>query len=138
MGDTNLYLIVKKPKYIYKKMFQKNTYTVPSDSSGVLLARVIQTRRCSTRRHAKTGKFLRIVVKNTQLFLLKKKRKHSRAICIRTMHYYKKVDGMRFNFSDNAIIVLKKRMNCLGKELYGPTSRVLKIKKFRIAFSQVF
>ena len=45
-------------------MFQKNSFSVPSDSSGVLLVKVIQTRGCSTRKHAKICKFLRVVTRN--------------------------------------------------------------------------
>ena len=57
-------------------MFQKNSFSIPSDSSGILLVKVIQTRRCSTTRHAKIGKFLRVVVKNTKtkLKIIKKKK----------------------------------------------------------------
>lgn len=29
-------------------------------------------------------------------------------------------------------------MNTIGKELYGPTSKVLKIKKFRVAFQYLY
>ena len=50
-------------------MFQKNSFSIPSDSSGILLVKVIQTRRCSTRKHADIGKFLRVVLKNTKVKL---------------------------------------------------------------------
>ena len=46
--------------------------------------------------------------------------------------------GKVYEFHDNAIVLLKKRMNARGKELYGPTSKKLKIKKFRIAYRYVF
>jgi hypothetical protein len=39
-------------------MFQKNSFSVPSDSSGILLVKVIQTRKCNSVKHAKIGKFL--------------------------------------------------------------------------------
>lgn len=119
-------------------MFQKNSFSIPSDSSGILLVKVIQTRRCSTRKHAKIGRFLRITVRNTKTVLNKIKKKKSRAIVVRTKHlnYLKK--GKYYNFFDNALVLLKKRMNSRGKELYGPTSKALKIKKFRIAYKCVF
>ena len=119
-------------------MFQKNSFSVPSDSSGIFLVKVIQTRRCSNTIHAKIGKFLRVVVKNTKTSLNKIKKKKSRAIVVRTNHdnYIKK--GKYYKFSDNALVLLKKRMNTRGKELFGPTSKLLKIKKFRIAYKCVF
>lgn len=119
-------------------MFQKNSFSIPSDSSGILLVKIIQTRRCSTKKHAKVGRFLKITVRNTKSVLTKIKKKKSRAIVVRTkhMHYLKK--GKYYNFCDNALVLLKKRMNSRGKELYGPTSKALKIKKFRIAYRCVF
>jgi len=56
-------------------MFQKNTFSIPSDSSGIYLVKVIQTRRCSTTKHAKINKFLRVVVRNTKTKLNKIKKK---------------------------------------------------------------
>lgn len=119
-------------------MFQKESFSIPSDSSGILLVRIIEIRRCSSRRLAKSGKFLKIVIKNTKPLLLKRRRKKLRAITIRSMHYYRKSDGTTYNFCDNGLVLLKKRMNTVGKELFGPICKNLKIKKFRIAFKKVF
>ena len=52
------------------------------------------------------------------------------------MNYTKQ--GRYYNYCDNALVLLKKRMNTRGKELYGPTSKDLKIKKFRVAYRCVF
>jgi len=119
-------------------LFQKNSFSIPSDSSGILLVKVIQTRRCSTTKHAKVGKFLRVVIRNTKPELLKKRKKKSRAIVVRSSHSYYTKKGKYFVFCDNALVVLKKRMNTVGKELYGPTSKFLKIKKFRVAYRYSF
>lgn len=119
-------------------MFQKNSFSIPSDSSGVFLVKVIQSRRCNSTKHAKIGKFLRVVIKNTKVKLNKFRKKKSRAIVVRSKHYEILKNGKSYNFSDNALVLLKKRMNCRGKELYGPTSKTLKIKKFRIAYRYVF
>ncbi len=119
-------------------MFQKNTFSIPSDPSGILLVKTIQTRKCSTLKHAKVGRFLKVVVKNTKVSLNRIKKKKSRAIVVRSKHitYVKK--GKYYNFFDNGLVLLKKRMNSRGKELYGPTSKQLKIKKFKIAYRCVF
>ncbi len=119
-------------------MFQKNSFSIPSDSSGILLTKVIQTRRCSSRRHATIGRFLLIVVKKTTTILNKIRKKKSRAITVRTKYIKYLKYGKYYNFFDNALVLLKKRMNARGKELYGPTSKELKIKKFRIAYKCVF
>lgn len=119
-------------------MFQKESFSVPSDSSGIFLVKVIQTRKSSNTRHACIGRFLRVVIKNTKTSLNKRKKKKNRAICIRSKMFFCKKDNTIYRFADNALIILKKRMNTFGKELYGPTSKHLKIKKFRIAFKSVF
>jgi ribosomal protein L14 len=119
-------------------LFQKNSFSIPSDSSGILLVKVIQIRKCNTRKHAKIGRFLRIVIKNTKISLNKIKKKKTRAIVVRTKHYLCTKKGKYYNYADNALVLLKKRMNSWGKELYGPTSKFLKIKKFRIAYRCIF
>ena len=53
------------------------------------------------------------------------------------MFFYKN-DGLSYRFANNSLVLLKKRMNTVGKELYGPTSKHLKIKKFRVAFKFVY
>lgn len=119
-------------------MFQKNSYSIPSDSSGVFLTRVIETRKCSSLRHAKINRFLKIVIKNTKPELIKKRKKKHRAIVIRSLHSFRKNDNLFYFFCDNGLVILKKRMNTFGKELYGPTSKALKIRKFRVAFKVVY
>jgi ribosomal protein L14 len=119
-------------------MFQKNSFSIPSDSSGVFLVKVIQTRKCSDLKHAKIGKFLKVVIKNTKTELIKKRKKKSRAIVTRTSHQNNSKKGKFFLFLDNALVLLKKRMNTQGKELFGPSSKLLKIKKFRVAYKYVY
>lgn len=119
-------------------MFQKESFSIPSDSSGILLVRIIEIRRCSTRKLAKVGRFLKVVIRNTKPLLLKRRKKKLRAIAIRTSHNLKKSDGMTYLFNDNALVLLKKRMNTVGKELFGPICKNLKIRKFRVAFKKVF
>ena len=119
-------------------VFQKGSFSIPSDSSKVLLVKVIQTRRCSTRRHADIGKFLRVVLKWTKTRLSKRRKRRERAIVIRSQRYYYKTFGLHYQFENNSLVLLKKRMNTIGKELYGPTSKMLKIRKFRIAFKYIY
>ena len=119
-------------------MFQKGSFSIPSDSSGVLLVKIIQTRRCTTRHHASVGKFLRVVLQRTKVKLIKRRRKKLRAIVIRSKSYFYKSGGISYTFSNNSLVLLKRRMNTVGKELYGPTSPALRIRKFRIAFRYVY
>ena len=119
-------------------MFQKESFSIPSDSSGVLLVKIIEIRKCSSVRLAKVGRFLKIVIRNTKPLLLKRRKKKLRSIVIRTKHYLYKRDGLTYSYNNNSLVLLKKRMNTVGKELYGPICKSLKIKKFRVAFKKVF
>ena len=119
-------------------MFQKGSFSVPSDSSGIFLIKVIQTYRSGTRRHAIITKFLKVVLRVTRPSLIKKRKKRVKALVIRSQLYSKKNSGLTYNFFDNGIVLLKRRLNTLGKELKGPTSTALRIKKFRIAFRSIF
>lgn len=119
-------------------MLQKGSFLVPSDSSGVNLVKVIQTRRCSFRKHAKTGKFLRVVIKKTKPKLIRRRKRRMRALTIRSSHRFRRADGLCFRFDLNALVILKRRMNTLGLETLGPTSKELRIKKFRKSIIYIF
>ena len=119
-------------------MFQKGSFSIPSDSSGIYLVKVIQSYKAGTRRHATTTKFVKVVVRATRPILIKKRKKRMKALVIRTQAYSKKNTGVIYNFFDNGLVLLKRRLNTLGKELKGPTSTALRIKKFRLAFRSVF
>lgn len=119
-------------------MFQKESFTIPSDSSGVYIAKVVQTRKCSKRKHAVENKFLRIVLKYVKVSLLKQRRRLKRSFVIRSKRYSAKFDGLHFAFGDNALIILKKRMNTLGKEIYGPGKKKCRPFKFRVNLKALF
>lgn len=119
-------------------MLQKQSFFAPTDSSGIFKVKVIQTRRCSPRRHAKLGKFLRVVIKTTKARFLRKRKRRIRALVVRTKHYVSKTDGMHYKFVDNTGVLLRRRMNTLGKETYGPTGKQMKIKKFKKSFLALF
>ena len=119
-------------------MLQKESFFSQPDSSGIFKVKVIQTRRCSARRHAKVGKFLRVVIKTTKVRFLRKRKRRIRALTVRTKHFTYKNDGVVYQFVDNTAILLRRRMNTLGKEVIGPTCRQLKIKKFKKSFLALY
>lgn len=119
-------------------MLQKESFFSPTDSSGIFKVKVIQTRRCSFRKHAKIGKFLRVVIKTTKVRFLRKRKRRIRALTVRTKHFTKKNDGVVFVFVDNTGVLLRRRMNTLGKETIGPSSKQLKIKKFKKSFLALY
>ena len=67
-------------------MFQKNSFSVPSDSSGILMVKVIQIRKCSVRKQAKIGRFLKVVVRNTKTSLNKVKKKKLKILLLKKIY----------------------------------------------------
>ena len=61
-----------------------------------------------------------------------------RGLTIRSAHRFLRKDGMTFRFHDNALAILRRRMNALGREIIGPTSKEMKIKKFKKSIIYVF
>lgn len=119
-------------------MLQKGSFTVPSDSSGIFLSKVIQTRRCGSRTHAKAGKFLRVVIRQIKSKLARRRKSRIRAIVIRSNHVVNRQDGVAYRFQKNAIVALKRRMNTFGKETIGPSCLEMKIKKFRNSIVSIY
>jgi len=119
-------------------MLQKQSFFAPTDSSGVFQVKVIQTRRCSSRKHAKVGKFLRVVIKTTKVRFLKKRKKRIRALTVRSAHPTIRKTGVHVRFQENTGVLLRRRMNTLGKETIGPTTKEMKIKKFKKSFIVLF
>lgn len=81
---------------------------------------------------------MRVVLRRVKPELWKRRKRRSRAIVIRTHKFFRRNDGMVYGFSNNALVLLKRRMNTIGKELYGPTTKDLKIKKFKVAFQYIY
>lgn len=61
-----------------------------------------------------------------------------RGLTIRSSHKFLRKDGMTFKFYKNALAILRRRMNALGREIIGPTSKEMKIKKFKKSIIYVF
>jgi ribosomal protein L14 len=118
--------------------------SVPSNKSVVNLVRVIQTRRCNTRCHARVSKFLKVVVRRCDFFIkpiaiksylyrirVKSKR---RALVIRSKSFFFKGGDLIVGFGQNDLVLLKRYMGVIGDIVFGPVSTNLKIKKFRFKF----
>jgi ribosomal protein L14 len=70
--------------------------------------------------------------------MIRRRKKRMRALVIRTSHKFLRRDGMSFKFHKNSLVILRKRMNALGREVVGPTSKEMKIKKFRKSIITIF
>jgi ribosomal protein L14 len=54
---------------------------------------------------------------------------------VRTRFRSTNLDGTTFKFTENNVVLLKKRLTTKGKELVGPVVRSIKRKKFVNSFA---
>lgn len=69
---------------------------------------------------------------------MRRRKKRMRALTMRSSHKFLRGDGMTFKFQKNALVILRRRMNLLGREVVGPTSVEVKIKKFKRSVIYIF
>lgn len=71
-------------------LFQKGSFTIPTDSSGILLVKIFQVRRTSDRKHSTITTFGRVVLRAAKYRLNKKRKRKFRAIVVRSQQYFSK------------------------------------------------
>jgi len=118
-------------------MVQKTTIAVPADKSGALSVNVFHIYNKGRKKIGRVGDFVKTSVRALDLNTrVKKKSKHV-SIFIRSAFRYSKKDGMEIYSDVNAVILLKKRLTPVGKEIYGPVYKVVRRKKFLSSFPGV-
>ena len=88
-----------------------------------------------SRKTAYTGNFIKASIKVTRPNNWLKKKTKVHGIIIRTKKEIYRHDGTTINFKHNNVILLKKRLTPRGKEIYGPTTKAIKRKKFINSFA---
>ena len=66
-----------------------------------------------------------------------RKKSKVKGIIIRVRKEVLKYDGSWIKFNDNAIILLKKRLNTHGKKIIGPVTYSVRREKFKNAFAGI-
>lgn len=118
-------------------MIQKHTFLIPADRCGVWWVMAIHLYFGGFRKISLTNDFIKISVKQVKSKNKIKKKMRSVGIIIRTKKQLFKTDLSCIVFTQNCLVLLKKRMTPRGKDIYGPASWLLKKKKFRSSFSGV-
>lgn len=108
---------------------------VPADKCGVQFVKVFHLYRGFFRKKSKNGDFVKCSVRKTLPDNWVKKKTKIKGIIVRTRFRSLKLDGTSFNFNENSVVLLKKRLTTKGKELIGPSTRLIKRKKFINSFA---
>lgn len=115
-------------------MILKETVLVPADKCGVDLVKVFHLYKGFSRKASYIGDFVKVSVKKVLPGNIIKKKTKIKGILVRTKFAVGLNDGCVYAFKENNVVLLKKRLTPRGKEIVGPTSRMLRRKKFISSF----
>jgi large subunit ribosomal protein L14 len=110
-------------------MIQPQTTLRVADNSGakkLLCIRILG----SNRRYGHVGDIIIGVVKDATPNLTVKRSDVVRAVIVRTKHSFRRKDGSRLRFDDNASVIINKENNPRGTRVFGPIARELKERGF--------
>lgn len=116
-------------------MILKESALIPADKCGVELVKVFHLYKGFNRKRSFVGDFVKISVKKVIPDNWIKKKTKLKGILVRTKFTSILNDGTSYNFKENNVVLLKKRLTPKGKEMVGPTSRLLRRKKFISSFA---
>ena len=125
-------------------MIFKKTWLSVADNTNVRWIQIFHLYKGFYRKSSTLGFFIKSsarIVEPPRLeykgfkFKFNKKGDICRGIIIRTKYIRRKNDGSSFFFNTNNTILLKKKQDIKSKYIYGPTSYLLKRKKFITLFS---
>jgi large subunit ribosomal protein L14 len=116
-------------------MIQQQTVLHVSDNSGGRKVKCIKVLGGFQRKVAKLGDVIVVSIKqlrnvNRDRSKVKKKEVY-KALIIRTKTGFKKKNGFRWKFSDNAVILINKQYNPMGTRVLGAIPKILKTKIYQ-------
>ncbi len=115
-------------------MVQKESLVIPIDKCGVGLVNVFHTYGSNV---GWVGSFLKISVRRVLPESKLRLKSKSFAIFVRSKFRYVKFDGTSIWSDHNGVVLLKRRLTPVGKELYGVAFNSVRRKKFLSSFAGV-
>ncbi len=115
-------------------MIQKNTKVYVVDKSGALVGNVFHTYKGAKKKICRTGEFIKISLRRVKPNLKLKKKSKTKALISRTKYRSLKLDGASFNFYENSVILIKRRLITRSKEFTEPADRNILRKKLIYKF----
>lgn len=115
-------------------MLQKLSSLIPSDSTGVFLVRLFQVYRDKV---AKVGNFIKTSIRDTRPKNFLRKKRKVKSFVIRSKFKLFFFDTTSLWYNTNNCVILKKRLHTRGRVVLGPTTFLIKRKKFLRSFIKV-
>jgi large subunit ribosomal protein L14 len=116
-------------------MIQTQTIIKVADNSGAKSVKCIKILGGFKKKYAKIGDIIVVSIQhlrdNIKKDLKVKKKDVYKAIVIRTKIGYKKINGIKNLFMENAVILINKQENPIGTRIIGPLPKIIRSKKFQ-------
>lgn len=116
-------------------MIQQQSIIKVSDNSGAKTVKCIKVLGGFKKKHAMLGDFIIVSVQKLRNKLKKnskvKKKEIYKALIIRTKTFFKKKDGFKIKFKENAVALLNRQNSPIGTRILGPVPKIFKKKKLQ-------
>ena len=111
-------------------MIQAETRLKVADNTGARQVLCIKVLGGTRRRYAGVGDIIVVTVKRAIPGGIVKKGDVTRAVVVRVVKQYHRVDGTYIRFDENAAVILDDKNNPRGTRIFGPVARELRDKNF--------
>jgi len=112
-------------------MLQTESEVVVADNTGAKIAKVIRVLKWSSGDKAVIGDRVVVAIQTVAPSSTFKKGDVSRAIVVRTKKWVRRTDGTYVKFADNAVALINKDNEPLGKRIFGPVAKELRDVGFK-------
>lgn len=111
-------------------LIQQQSRIKVADNTGARELLVIRVLGGTRRRYARVGDMVVGSVKNAAPNSPVPKGTVVRAVVVRVAKEYKRIDGSRIRFDDNAAVLIEQESTPSGTRIFGPVARELRESKF--------
>lgn len=112
-------------------MLQTESGVVIADNTGAKIGKIVRILKGSTGKKATVWDRVVIAIKTVSTTSTFKKGDVARAVIVRTKKGVRRPDGSYLKFSDNAVALINKDNEPLGKRIFGPVARELRDAGFK-------
>jgi ribosomal protein L14 len=116
------------------RILQKSSLAIPCDSTGVFLVRVFHIYQHTV---GQVGSYIKSSVRQTRPFNKIKKKRKVKTFIVRSCKFLTQPDTSWYTYAVNNVVILKKRLYIRGRVVLGPTTYLIKKKKFLKSFVKV-
>ena len=116
-------------------MVQERSIMKVADNSGAKFVRIFRLLGGSRKRYARLGEIVIASVQSAEPRKAVKKKEIVKCLIIRTAKAFRRADGTRVRFDENAVVLVDEKKQPRATRIFGPIPREIKEKGFDGIFS---